>query len=232
MADDQSKLKFLAKLDELFNSGTHSDLTIVAGNTAQFHVHKALIGLRTSFFTNATKPENGFSEAKDNVVTIQEHSAHAVWRFLTYCYSGDYKDGNNTELSEEDDHPSLKHPRVYALADMLDIPDLKDLITKKLQIQLNNWVAADFPVMVREIYSTTNKQDKEIRNVLVTTAKEHIDKLLKLKEFKEVAEEFGEFSTALLAVVREPPPPPVQTIVRCSYGYGGIADCCDDDDDD
>jgi hypothetical protein len=77
--------------------------------------------------------------------------------------------------------------------------------------------------MVREIYSTTNKQDKEIRNVLVTAANEHIDKLLELEEFKEVAEEFGEFSTALLTVVRKPP---VQTIVKCSYGCGRIANYC------
>ncbi|KAF8251769.1 hypothetical protein K440DRAFT_43697 [Wilcoxina mikolae CBS 423.85] len=84
---------------------------------------------------------------------------------------------------------------------MLDTPDLKDLATEKLQIQLKNWVAADFPAMVKEIYSTTNKQDKKIRNVLVTAAKEHIGKLLELEEFKEVAEEFGEFSAALLGAV-------------------------------
>lgn len=101
-----------------------------------------------------------------------------------------------------DDIPSFKHPRVYALADMLDSPDLKVLATKKLQIQLQNWVAADFPAMVREIYSTTNKQDKDIRNALVAAAKEHIDDLLKVEEFKEMIEEFGEFSAALLVVVR------------------------------
>jgi len=89
---------------------------------------------------------------------------------------------------------------------MLDTPDLKVLVTKKLQIQLKNWVAADFPAMVRELYSTTNKQDKEIRSALVGAAKDHIDELLKVEEFKKVIEEFGEFSAALLVVVRTPPP--------------------------
>jgi hypothetical protein len=118
-------------------------------------------------------------------------------------------------ISIEDDHPSLKHPRVYALADMLDTPDLKVLATKKLQIQLQNWVTADFPAMVREIYSTTNKQDKDIRNALVAAAKRHIDELLKVEEFKEVIEDFGEFTAALLVVVRTPPPPPRQIVCDC-----------------
>jgi hypothetical protein len=76
-----------------FDSPTHSDLTVVVDSTGtSFHVHKVILGLRTSFFTNATK--NGFSEAKDNVVTIREHSEHAVRAFLQYCYTGDYSESD------------------------------------------------------------------------------------------------------------------------------------------
>jgi hypothetical protein len=129
-------------------------------------------------------------------------------------------------ISIEDDHPSLKHPRVYALADMLDTPDLKALATKKLQIQLKNWVAADFPAMVRELYFTTNKQDKKIRSALVSVAKDHIDELLEVEKFKEVIEEFGEFSAALLVVVRTPPPPNPSPKCKCKCNRNATYHFC------
>jgi hypothetical protein len=61
--------------------------------------------VRTQFFAAATKPESGFAESKDRLVTINEHSAHAVWRLLKYCYCGDYSEesglveGLSTELT-------------------------------------------------------------------------------------------------------------------------------------
>ena len=120
MADSHSKIEFLAQFEtygrslispphasfytviarelnrvhRLFDSGSYSDLTVVAGG-ARFNVHRIILGLRTPFFENATKEENGFLESKDKVVTIGDHSAHAVWRFLKYCYTGDYSDASN-----------------------------------------------------------------------------------------------------------------------------------------
>jgi hypothetical protein len=85
-------------LVRIFNSGTYSDLTVKAG-PATFKVHKAILGVRTKFFEMATR-EGGFLESKDNIVTIEEHSAHAVWRFLTYCYTGDYRNAKNEEIAE------------------------------------------------------------------------------------------------------------------------------------
>lgn len=110
--------------------------------------------------------------------------------------------GPLTDISElEDDHPSAKHPRVHALADMLDVPKLKNLAIKKLKTQLTNWVAADFPAMVKEAYSSTTMQDRGIRDLLVTTSKDHIDELLLMEDFKTAMEEFGEFSAALVVVI-------------------------------
>ena len=84
----------LSREYRLFDSDSYSDLTIVAGNT-KFNAHQNILTLRTSFFESATKEENGFSESKDKVVTIRDHSVHAVWRVLKYCYTGDYSDVSN-----------------------------------------------------------------------------------------------------------------------------------------
>ncbi|KAF8541479.1 BTB/POZ protein [Trichophaea hybrida] len=160
MTDDKSKLEFFSKIDELFDSDTYTDLTIVVGAT-KFHVHQNLLKIRTPFFANATKP-GGFSEANDNTVTIEEHSAHSVWRLLKYCYTGDYPEASNElALGEEDDPSNMKHLRVYTLADMLDVPGLKAIAAKNIETGLStNWSAAEFPKIVSEVYSTTNNQTR------------------------------------------------------------------------
>ncbi|KAF8541486.1 BTB/POZ protein [Trichophaea hybrida] len=184
MPDDKSKLAFLSKLEEAFDSPTHSDLTVVVDST-RFNVHKVILGLRTSFFTNATR--HGFSEANDNVVTIREHSVEAVQSFLKYCYTGDYEGKD------------ISHVQVHALADMLDVPNLKLIAMEKLKSQFeDHWVAASFSEIIKETYSMTNVRDKEIRDLIVTTAAKHLDELRKLEEFKELLGEIGEFSGGLV----------------------------------
>jgi hypothetical protein len=175
--------------------------------------------IRTPFFANATKP-GGFSEAKDNVVTIQEHSAHSVWRFLKYCYTGDYPEvSNELALGEgvfvlmfkipnwyvsdspkiEDDPEYLRHPRVHALADMLDVPGLKTVTADKMQTRFStNWVTAEFPKIVSEVYSTTNSQDKTARDVLTKAARNHFMELSSDDDFKALLRELGEFSGGLV----------------------------------
>ena len=90
----------------LFDSNCYSDLAVVAGD-ARFNVHQIILRLRTPFFENATKEENGFLESKDKVVTIGDHSAHAVWRFLKYCYTGDYSDASNEVALGEGLDPAI-----------------------------------------------------------------------------------------------------------------------------
>jgi len=82
---------------------------------------------------------------------------------------------------------------------MLDVPDLKLVAMEKLQSQLkDHWVAANFTEIVKETYSVTNARDKEIRDLMVTSALNHIDELCKLEKFKEVLCEIGEFSGGLI----------------------------------
>jgi len=82
---------------------------------------------------------------------------------------------------------------------MLDVPDLKLIVTEKLQSQLeDHWVAVSFPELVKEAYSVTNARDKEIRDIMVNYALKHIDELRKLEAFKEVLSEIGEFSGGLV----------------------------------
>ncbi|KAI5817737.1 hypothetical protein BZA77DRAFT_31747 [Pyronema omphalodes] len=181
-------------------SGAYSDLTIKVGSET-FNVHKAVLRVRTKFFEMATR-EGGFLESKNNTVIIEEHSAHAVWRFLTYCYTGDYRNDKYEGISEDDDEMYVQHARVHALADMLDIPDLKLFATEKLKIQLKSWVTISFIHCVQEIYTMTNAPDLGLRDALLSAADTNIHILLGTPFFQEELQGYGEFLVALLVKIR------------------------------
>lgn len=99
----------------------------------------------------------------------------------------------------EDDPLYLKHSRVYALADMLDAPELKIVAAQKLNAQLaESWVPSEFPRCVSETYDNTNESDTEIRKILVKAAAMHIAELLKLGSFHTEIEDLPGFSLSLL----------------------------------
>ncbi|KAI5816696.1 hypothetical protein BZA77DRAFT_368086 [Pyronema omphalodes] len=202
MADSTSKLSFLEKFKGLFDSKDHSDISIQIGSKV-FHAHHAILKLRTAFFEKATNKENGFAESISGIVEIKDHSAHAIWRFITYCYTGDYSnESNSVELGHDDDVGPFKHCRVHALADMLVAPDVKKLAAKKLDHYLTEtWtqdsVVSYFVGFAREIYATTNACDEDIRSVLVKATRAHMIELIKHEDFKAVLFEIPEYSGAL-----------------------------------
>lgn len=97
---------------------------------------------------------------------------------------------------------------------MLDVPDLKVLITKKLQTQLEKeW--SNLAEVLKEAYSITNSRDKEIRDVLVALAVENLDELLKKEDFTGALHEVAEFSGALVIAMKATPKP-------APPGYGSL----------
>jgi hypothetical protein len=98
----------------------------------------------------------------------------------------------------EDDGIYLKHIRVYALADMLDVPQLKLLAARKLKLQPEIWQPEDFIDCVQETYTTTYNKDLEIRNILVDVAYDNRAELVKHEIFHQESETLGEFLMALV----------------------------------
>lgn len=89
----------------------------------------------------------------------------------------------------------LKDPRVYALADMFFLQDLKVLAQSKLQETLrNNWMSDAFPECVREMYASTQNSDSEIRSFVVEIARAHARELGKKETFRELLQEGGDFT--------------------------------------
>jgi hypothetical protein len=105
----------------------------------------------------------------------------------------------SNSLRIEDDPEYLRHPRVHALADMLDVPGLKILAANHMETTLaTKWTTTEFPKIICEVFSTTNSQDKTARNVLIKATRNHLTELSENDDFKAVLSEHGEFSGGLV----------------------------------
>ena len=105
-------------------------------------------------------------------------------------------------MRTEDDPSMLKHIRVHALADMLDVPSLKALAVEKFESTLENeWVPTDFAGVVAEVYATSNARDNGIRKALISSARFHLGELVSFDVFKDILFANGEFSVGLLVAI-------------------------------
>ena len=94
-----------------------------------------------------------------------------------------------------DDLELLKHPRVFALADMFRMDDLKALAVRNLETQLQkHWISDTFPDCVREVYGNTAQGDAAMRKIVVEVVKDHLGKLCSTTVFLDVIRETGDFA--------------------------------------
>lgn len=95
---------------------------------------------------------------------------------------------------------------------MLDAPELKTLASNKLETYLSsNWVPQEFPKVVIAVYSTTNKSDLNIRNMILLVTKTHFKELIEMDDFKEVLYDFADYSGSLVVGGTTAPPPKAVT---------------------
>jgi hypothetical protein len=115
----------------------------------------------------------------------------------------------------------LKDPRVYALADMFFLEDLKALCTVKLQQKLQDlWASDSFPECVREIYASTSDSDQTMRSAIVEVVKIHVNELGEKAIFKDLIREGGDFTVDCFESVIFSESPAVPTTFGRSSGFG------------
>ncbi|KAH7360792.1 BTB/POZ protein [Rhexocercosporidium sp. MPI-PUGE-AT-0058] len=194
--DSKSSITFAS----LFNNTQYSDVTIYLGESkVPFAAHLVVLGSRCPYFDDMFR--NGFKESIAKEVSFEKDSPHAVWRALRYIYTGDYSDEpSNALTSESDDLELFKHLRVFALADMLRIDELKLIACKKFERQLEqHWISDTLPDCVREVYSTTNSVDSNsIRIAVVNTVASHKEDLVQKGPFQDLIREVGDFAVDLV----------------------------------
>lgn len=89
----------------------------------------------------------------------------------------------------------MKHPRVYALADMFLMEDLKSLAVHRFRlISEENWTSEAFAGCIEEIYARTNQNGKIMRDAVVDMAQEYGQKLWEKDCSKDIIRNNGDFA--------------------------------------
>lgn len=164
-------MRLEANTVRLLNSPVGADLIILVENV-HFFAHLCILSLRTSYFNAPLKNEHEREHlaelgAKPRKVTLLGHSAPAFWRFLTWCYTGDYSPYHARELPPflhggmnhragapsagaercivQDNGALVININVYFLADALHIPALETLAAQaQEQIMMMGWSNVPF----------------------------------------------------------------------------------------
>jgi len=171
--------------------------------------HQALL-VKSPWFADACAKFS--DEVSERRIDLVDEDLDAVGCFLEYLYTGDYfphKIPGSRDLERDDTTPEvdetgdqlLKHARVYTLADMLNIPALKNLASGK--IHCVNSTAKGEIAYARYVYAHTQKGDTTIRNPVANfwAQRSHTLRSEAEDEFRQMCLEFPQFGYDVLTRV-------------------------------
>lgn len=106
---------------------------------------------------------------------------------LQFMYRFDYDAGGSDQASVA---PMLFHVKVYSIADKYDVLALKSHAREKFaKLVKTCWDMDNFPYAITEIYGSTDRTDRGLRDLVVGIVSEHIHALLKKQDFQAVLED-------------------------------------------
>jgi hypothetical protein len=206
-------------MNVLLKSAKYSDLTLVCKGR-EFYVHRAVLCPKSTFFDAACS--GGFKESYSGRIELEDDPA-TVERMISYVYTLDYRDEEHqqpesgscdpmpcdetSDSGREEDQPALfgtTSVRVYTIADKYDIPPLKELAKTKFQTWgEKNWARKEFSDIVKEIFESTPKSDRGLRDIATRIVALHADVLILKDEFRRLIEEGGDFGLSTVRLLLE-----------------------------
>ena len=171
-------------------------------------MNKCILSLHTNFFdkTDASSGDN------TSTFEIQGHSAIAVWRVLSWCYTGDYpspdeqSDGFSPLCLDEIDVEDWEvHMKVSYVADYLGIDDLKPVAASRFY---HHWYTPprakwgeekllNFLESVTDVFKNTLSDDMMRFHIAALLFERHKE-LKEMPEYAKVLDEVDGLSSALL----------------------------------
>ncbi|KAL2002760.1 hypothetical protein VTN02DRAFT_6039 [Thermoascus thermophilus] len=198
---------------KLFNNTYLADAKIYIYKF-ELQAHSVVLSLHSEHFEKAFK--SGFKEGASKEFTFDDGSAHAYWRVFEYMYTGQYSVDPADALNAEDDEELMRDARVYVLADYFFMAALKEYAFKRFQEQIEKlWISESFVDCIREVYRTTNDDDKRMRDAVVQVAYSHVKELWPNKRFQDLVQENGKFAVDLTATLIQK-----GVTATSSYDYG------------
>ncbi|KAM5349253.1 hypothetical protein ACJ41O_005760 [Fusarium nematophilum] len=160
---------FQSSLKDYFNQDDLSDASISCDGQV-FQVHRIILSIHSKYFAKIfTGP---WKESSERVITIEDFNADAVEAMLQFMYWFDYD-------YECEASPMSFHAKVYQIADKYDIPALKEHVRGLFgEAIASDWQSDDFPLAIAMAYSSTPKNDRGLRDLVVELSHRHINELL------------------------------------------------------
>ncbi|KAE9984456.1 hypothetical protein EG328_008755 [Venturia inaequalis] len=160
-------------MPELLDSGEYSDMSVTCRQKV-FKVHKAVVCTRSNFFRNAMK--NGtFKESETGNIDLSDDDPLAVEAVLRFVYQGSY-----SSLAKGNKDAMILHARVYNLAEMYAIKNLKTVAATEFEkLAKTDFKLPALPLAIKEIYENCEVDDKTLRDIVVRVVLSNYDSLLK-----------------------------------------------------
>jgi hypothetical protein len=106
---------------------------------------------------------------------------------------------DSTSTRGEDQPTLFSSVRVYALADKYDISPLKELARQKFcSWAENNWTCEDFSAIAREVFESTPKNDRGLRDVIIQLVAKHADIFIQKDGLRQLIEDIGDLELSVL----------------------------------
>ncbi|PYI05223.1 hypothetical protein BO78DRAFT_447876 [Aspergillus sclerotiicarbonarius CBS 121057] len=190
---DQKTGDLLGGIKSYFFSGEFSDLTICTVDQ-EFKVHRVVVCGQSEFFSRLYK--GNWVETAENVVRLTDDNPRAIEAMIQFMYGLDYDSSSGNRGSTS---PLLFNVNLYQVADKYVVPQLKRRAKEKFDtVAKTCWQMGDFSTAIAEVYSYTTKANRDLRDPLVETSREHIDELRNKDDFRTVLAEAVGFAADLV----------------------------------
>ncbi|KAF4333628.1 n-carbamoyl-l-amino acid hydrolase [Fusarium beomiforme] len=189
MALPQGVEVFLTSLKEYFNTDTLSDVTITCDGQ-EFKAHRIILSTHSKCFAKALNGD--WKESTEKRIDIKDFDPSVVEAMLRFIYSFDYSNTYGTSSMVFD-------AQMYQIADKYDIPALKSESKNKFESAVaTGWSMDDFPIAITVVYESTPPEDRGLRDTVVETARENIERLLGKDGFCELIRKTPDFAADLI----------------------------------
>ena len=106
---------------------------------------------------------------------------------------------DSTSTRGEDQPTHFSSARVYALAEKYDISPWKELARQKFcNWAENNWACEDFSAIAREVFESTPKDDRGLRDVVIQLVAKHADIFIQKDGLRQLIEDIGDLGLGVL----------------------------------
>lgn len=163
-----------------YDTGEHSDLTIICGSRT-FKVHKIVLGAQSEYFRAACRTD-AFKEGETGIINLQAHDSAStnaqdgcddpslVEMMLRLLYRNTYEDVETSCHTiacalENCDGNMIHHAKMFAIAVKYHIPPLKAFAAAKFTIAIRKHFAHNnFADALDVVFTTTPDEVRDLRD--------------------------------------------------------------------